>query len=68
MLPSADSNLDADARRRELLTALKTSGTYNSIKDSLRRCAVRIVRERFVGLPGTADAVGEDLLSDHGTT
>jgi tetratricopeptide (TPR) repeat protein len=62
------SSIPTDQRRAELFKRLKGTGTYDSIKETMKRCAVKIVRERFAYLPGYSDAKdspGKDELFAH---
>ena len=54
-----EGNEDASAefRRRAVLQALNTSGVYHSLKERMKRAAIRIVRERF---PRSATETAED--------
>ena len=62
-----DTSLPVEERRRQLLMRLKETGAYEGIKDSLKHAAGRVVRERFVFMPGFKDANGtpgrDELLS-----
>lgn len=65
---SVDSSLPIEERRRQLLMRLKETGAYEGIRDSLKQCAARVVRERFIYMPGFKDAngtAGRDELLSH---
>jgi tetratricopeptide (TPR) repeat protein len=64
----AGGYVSEDDRRRELLNAVRASGLYERQKDALKRCAFRIIRERFALVPGVRDSSGQsgrDTLASH---